>query len=221
MPETPPSERTRVKRHPERGAYDRATIDAILDEALFCHVGYVADGHPRVIPTIHARVGDTLYVHGSNASRTLRTIKGGEEVCIVTTLLDGLVLARSAFMHSMNYRSVVVYGRAREVSDRDEKWMAQKALVDQVCAGRSDQVRMPTDDELRQTTILAVPLEEASAKLRTGPPKDEEADYDLPVWAGVLPLSTVPQTAMNDPRLGHGLEPPPNVTGYRRPSSPA
>jgi uncharacterized protein len=221
MPETPPSERTRVKRHPERGAYDRATIDAILDEALFCHVGYVADGHPRVIPTIHARVGDTLYVHGSNASRTLRTIMGGEEVCIVTTLLDGLVLARSAFMHSMNYRSVVVYGRAREVSDREEKWMAQKALVDQVCAGRSDQVRMPTDDELRQTTILAVPLEEASAKLRTGPPKDEEADYDLPVWAGVLPLSTVPQTAMNDPRLGHGLEPPPNVTGYRRPSSPA
>jgi uncharacterized protein len=221
MPETPPSERTRVKRHPERGAYDRATIDGILDEALFCHVGYVADGHPRVIPTIHARVGDTLYIHGSNASRTLRTIKGGDEVCVVTTLLDGLVLARSAFMHSMNYRSVVVYGRAREVSDRDEKWMAQKALVDQVCAGRSDQVRMPTDDELRQTTILAVPLEEASAKLRTGPPKDDEADYDLPVWAGVLPLSMVPQTPSNDPRLGHGLEPPRNVTGYRRPPSPA
>jgi uncharacterized protein len=221
MPETPPSERTRVKRHPERGAYDRATIDGILDEALFCHVGYVADGHPRVIPTIHARVGDTLYVHGSNASRTLRTIKGGEEVCIVTTLLDGLVLARSAFMHSMNYRSVVVFGRAREVSDSEEKWMAQKALVDHVCAGRSDQVRMPTDDELRQTTILAVPLEEASAKLRTGPPKDDEADYDLPVWAGVLPLSSVPQTPLDDPRLGHGLEAPANVTGYRRPSSPA
>jgi nitroimidazol reductase NimA-like FMN-containing flavoprotein (pyridoxamine 5'-phosphate oxidase superfamily) len=221
MPETPPSERTRVKRHPERGAYDRATIDGILDEALFCHVGYVADGHPRVIPTIHARVGDTLYVHGSNASRTLRTIKGGEEVCIVTTLLDGLVLARSAFMHSMNYRSVVVYGRTREVSDREEKWMAQKALVDHVCAGRSDQVRMPTDDELRQTTILAVPLEEASAKLRTGPPKDDEADYDLPVWAGVLPMSSVPQTPLDDPRLGRGLDPPPNVTGYRRPRSPA
>jgi len=217
MRETPPSERTRVKRHPERGAYDRATIDGILDEALFCHVGYVADGHPRVIPTIHARVADTLYVHGSNASRTLRTIKGGDEVCIVTTLLDGLVLARSAFMHSMNFRSVVVYGRTREVSDREEKWMAQKALVDHVCAGRSDQVRMPTDDELRQTTILAVPLEEVSAKLRTGPPKDDEADYDLPLWAGVLPMSTVPQTPLDDPRLGHGLEPPPNVTGYRRP----
>jgi nitroimidazol reductase NimA-like FMN-containing flavoprotein (pyridoxamine 5'-phosphate oxidase superfamily) len=217
MRETPPSERTRVKRHPERGAYDRATIDGILDEALFCHVGYVADGHPRVIPTIHARVGDTLYVHGSNASRTLRTIKGGDEVCIVTTLLDGLVLARSAFMHSMNYRSVVVYGRTREVSDREEKWMAQKALVDHVCAGRSDQVRMPTDDELRQTTILAVPLEEVSAKLRTGPPKDDEADYDLPLWAGVLPMSTLPQTPLDDPRLGHGLDPPPNVTGYRRP----
>ena len=221
MPETPPSERTRVKRHPERGAYDRATIDGILDEALFCHVGYVADGHPRVIPTIHVRVGDTLYVHGSNASRTLRTIKGGDEVCIVTTLLDGLVLARSAFMHSMNYRSVVVYGRTREVSDREEKWMAQKALVDHVCAGRSDQVRMPTDDELRQTTILAVPLEEASAKLRTGPPKDDEADYDLPVWAGVLPMSTVPQPPLDDPHLGRGLDPPPNVTGYRRPVSQA
>jgi len=219
MPQTPPTERTRVKRHPERGAYDRATIDAILDEALFCHVGYVADGHPRVIPTIHVRVGDTLYVHGSNASRTLRTIKDGEEVCIVTTLLDGLVLARSAFMHSMNYRSVVVYGRAREVSEREEKWTAQKALVDHVCAGRSDQVRMPTEDELRQTTILAVSLAEASAKLRTGPPKDDEADYDLPVWAGVLPISTVPQTPQDDPRLGHGLEPPPNVTGYRRPPS--
>ncbi|HVH53832.1 MAG TPA: pyridoxamine 5'-phosphate oxidase family protein, partial [Actinomycetota bacterium] len=157
-----------------------------------------------------------LYIHGSNASRTLRTIKDGEEVCIVTTLLDGLVLARSAFMHSMNYRSVVVYGRAREVSDREEKWMAQKALVDHVCAGRSDQVRVPTEDELRQTTILAVPLEEASAKLRTGPPKDDEADYDLPVWAGVLPMASVPQTPQDDPRLGLGLEPPPNVTGYRR-----
>ncbi|HSL68253.1 MAG TPA: pyridoxamine 5'-phosphate oxidase family protein [Actinomycetota bacterium] len=221
MPETPPSERTKVRRHPERGAYDRATIEGILDEALFCHVGYVVDGHPRVIPTIHARVGDTLYVHGSNASWTLRTIKGGEEVCIVATLLDGLVLARSAFMHSMNYRSVVVYGRTREVSDREEKWMAQKALVDQVCAGRSDQVRMPTDDELRQTTILAVPLVEASAKLRTGPPKDDEADYALPVWAGVLPMSSVPQTPLDDPRLGPGLEPPPNVTGYRRPPSRA
>jgi nitroimidazol reductase NimA-like FMN-containing flavoprotein (pyridoxamine 5'-phosphate oxidase superfamily) len=216
--EVPPSERTRVKRHPERGAYDRGTIDAILDEALFCHVGYVADGRPRVIPTIHARVDDTLYVHGSNASRTLRTIRDGEEVCVVTTLLDGLVLARSAFMHSMNYRSVVVYGRTREVTDRDEKWMAQKALVDHVCAGRSDQVRMPNEDELRQTTILAIPLTEASAKLRTGPPKDDEGDYTLPVWAGVLPLSIGPHTPQDDPRLGDGLKPPPNVTGYRRPT---
>jgi len=216
--DTPPSERTRVRRHPERGAYDRDTIDAILDEALFCHVGYVADGHPRVIPTIHVRVDDTLYIHGSNASRTLRTIKDGEEVCVVATLLDGLVLARSAFMHSMNYRSVVVYGRAREVTDREEKWTSQKALVDHICAGRSDQVRMPTEDELRQTTILAVPLDEASAKLRAGPPKDDEADYDLPVWAGVLPLSTVSQTPQDDPRLGDGLEPPSNVTEYRRPA---
>jgi nitroimidazol reductase NimA-like FMN-containing flavoprotein (pyridoxamine 5'-phosphate oxidase superfamily) len=215
---SPPSERTRVRRHPERGAYDRGTIDAILDEALFCHVGYVVGGSPRVIPTIHVRMGDTLYIHGSNASATLSAIKGGVEVCVAVTLLDGLVLARSAFMHSMNYRSVVVYGRAREVTDRDEKWKAQRALVDQVCAGRSDQARMPNEDELRQTTILAIPLDEASAKLRTGPPKDPEEDHDLPVWAGVLPLSTVPGPPQDDPSLGEGLQPPPNVTGYRRPT---
>ena len=155
---SPPSDRTQVKRHPERGAYDRTTIDAILDEALFCHVGYVAEGRPRVIPTIHVRVGDTLYIHGSNASRTLRTVKDGEEVCVVATLLDQLVLARSAFKHSMNYRSVVVYGRAREVGDPEEKWTAQRALVDHVCAGRADQVRMPNEDELRQTTILTITL---------------------------------------------------------------
>ncbi len=214
----PPSDRTQVKRHPERGAYDRPTIDAILDEALFCHVGYVAERRPRVIPTIHVRVADTLYIHGSNASRTLRTIKDGQEVCVVATLLDQLVLARSAFKHSMNYRSVVVYGRAREVDDPEEKWMAQRALVDHVCAGRADQVRMPNEEELRQTTILAIPLEEASAKLRTGPPIDDEEDYDLPVWAGLLPIASMPGAPQDDPRLSPGLEPPPNVTGYRRPS---
>jgi nitroimidazol reductase NimA-like FMN-containing flavoprotein (pyridoxamine 5'-phosphate oxidase superfamily) len=217
---SPPSDRTQVKRHPERGAYDRTTIDAILDEALFCHVGYVAEGRPRVIPTIHVRVGDTLYIHGSNASRTLRTVKDGEEVCVVATLLDQLVLARSAFKHSMNYRSVVVYGRAREVGDPEEKWTAQRALVDHVCAGRADQVRMPNEDELRQTTILAITLEEASAKLRTGPPIDDEEDYGLPVWAGVLPIAAVPQAPLDDPRLSPGIEAPSNVTGYLRPGRP-
>jgi len=217
MSETPPSERTRVKRHPERGAYDRETIDAILDEALFCHVGYAADGHPRVIPTIHVRVDDTVYIHGSNASRTLRTIKDGEEVCVVATLLDGLVLARSAFMHSMNTgRSSSTGEPKRSRTGRRSGWPRRRWSTTSA-GGRSDQVRMPTEDELRQTTILAVPLEEASAKLRTGPPKDDEADYDLPVWAGVLPMATVPQAPQDDPRLGDGLEPPPNVTGYRRP----
>jgi nitroimidazol reductase NimA-like FMN-containing flavoprotein (pyridoxamine 5'-phosphate oxidase superfamily) len=213
-----PSERTRVRRLPERGAYDRATIDAILDEALYCHVGYVdAEGRPRVVPTIHVRVDDTLYIHGSNASRTLRSLRDGAEVCVVATLLDGLVLARSAFHHSMNYRSVVVYGRGREVTDPDEKWTAQRALVDHVCAGRSEQARMPNQRELDQTTLLAIAVDEASAKLRTGPPKDDDEDLDLPVWAGVLPLHTVPGEPEPDPHLPPDLGPPANVTGYRRP----
>lgn len=216
---SPPSERTRVRRHPERGAYDRTTIDAILDEALYCHVGYV-DGHgrPRVIPTIHVRIGDTLYVHGSNASRTLRTLGDGAEVCVVATLLDGLVLARSAFSHSMNYRSVVAYGATREVTDADEKWAAQRALVDHVCAGRAEQARMPNQRELDQTTILALEMREASAKIRTGPPKDDEADLELPIWAGVLPLRTVPGEPEPDPHLPAGLEAPQNVMRYRRPA---
>ena len=177
----PPTERTRVRRLPERGVYERSEIDAILDEALICHLAYVRDGEPRVIPTIHARVGDTLYVHGSNASRTLRSTKGGAAVAAEVTLLDGLVLARSAFHHSMNYRSVVVYGRAREVTDPTEKFEAQRALVEHVVRGRAADARLPNQRELDQTTILAIPLDEASAKVRTGPPKDEEEDLALPV----------------------------------------
>src|SRR5215204_2641464 len=159
----PPSERTRVRRLPERGVYERDAIDAIVDEALICHLAYVQDGEPRVIPTIHARVGDILYVHGSNASRTLRGTRGGALVAAEVTLLDGLVLARSAFHHSMNYRSVVVYGHAREVTDPDEKFAAQRALVDHVAHGRADDARLPNERELNQTTILAVPIEGASA----------------------------------------------------------
>ncbi len=213
--EAPPTERTRVRRLPERGVYDRGTIDAILDEALICHLAYVQDGEPRVIPTIHARVGDTLYVHGSNASRTLRSTKRGA-VAAEVTLLDGLVLARSAFHHSMNYRSVVVYGRAREVTDPTEKFEAQRALVEHVVRGRADDARLPNDRELNQTTILAIPLEEASAKVRTGPPKDEEEDLELPVWAGVLPLTTVPGEPEPDPLLPNGIDPPAYVRDYRR-----
>ena len=212
----PPSERTRVRRLPERGAYDRETIEAILDEALICHLAWVQDGEPRVIPTIHARSGDTLYVHGSNASRTLRGTKAGAPVAAEVTLLDGLVLARSAFHHSMNYRSVVVYGHAREVTDPDEKFAAQRALVEHVARGRADDARMPNQRELDQTTILAIPIEEASAKIRTGPPKDDAEDMDLPVWAGVLPIRTVPGEPDPDPELRDGVEPPGYVTDYRR-----
>jgi nitroimidazol reductase NimA-like FMN-containing flavoprotein (pyridoxamine 5'-phosphate oxidase superfamily) len=211
-----PSERTRVHRLPERGVYDRDVIDAILDEALICHVGYMDDGHPSVIPTIHARVGDTLYIHGSNASRTLRAARSTTEVCIEVTLIDGLVLARSAFHHSMNYRSVVVYGTARPVTDAQEKFAAQKALVDHVVHGRSDDARMPNDRELNQTTILAIGLDEASAKVRTGPPKDEPEDYKLDVWAGVVPLRIEPGAPDPDPRLPASIDPPPYATDYRR-----
>lgn len=213
---TPASERSRVRRHPERGVYEREAIHAILDEALICHLAYVVEGEPRVIPTIHARVGDTLYVHGSNASRTLRAAKGGAPVAVEVTLLDGLVLARSAFNHSMNYRSVIAYGRAREVVDPEEKWAAQRALVDQVARGRSADARMPNQRELDQTTILAIDLDEASAKVRTGPPKDDEDDVALPIWAGVLPLRTVPGEPEPAPDLPEGLEPPSYVTDYRR-----
>jgi nitroimidazol reductase NimA-like FMN-containing flavoprotein (pyridoxamine 5'-phosphate oxidase superfamily) len=211
-----PTPRTQVRRLPERGRYDRETIDAILDEALFCHLAWIQDGSPRVIPTIHARSGDTLYVHGSQASRTLRAARDGAEVCVVTTVLDGLVLARSAFHSSMNYRSVIAYGLAREVTDPQEKWTAQKTLVDHVVHGRSADVRMPNEDELRQTMILALPLDEASAKVRTGPPKDDEDDYDLPIWAGVLPMRIETSDLVPDPRILEGLTPPDNVRNYTR-----
>lgn len=214
----PPSERTRVRRLPERGVYDRETIDAILDEALICHLAYVKDDEPRVIPTIHARVGDILYVHGSNASRTLRTAKEGSPVAAEVTLLDGLVLARSAFHHSMNYRSVVLYGLARPVTDPDEKFRAQRALVEHVVQGRADDARLPNERELGQTTILAIPIEDASAKVRTGPPKDEDEDIALPVWAGVIPLRTVPGEPEPDPQLAEDIEPPAYVTDYTRPT---
>ena len=217
--QTPPSDRTRVRRHPERGVYDRSQIDAILDEALFCHVAWAGDGHPRVIPTIHVRVGDTLYVHGSQASRTLRALRDGPDVCIVVTLLDGLVLARSVFNHSMNYRSVVVYGRAREVTDPEEKWDAQRALVEHVVPGRSKEARMPNEKELKQTAILAVSLEESSAKVRTGPPKDDEADLELAVWAGVLPIRQVVGHPIDAPDLAASITPPPSVRHYTRPTS--
>jgi uncharacterized protein len=182
------SPRVTVRRQPERGAYERKVIDAILDEALFCHVGFVVDRQPFVIPTIHARVGDLLYLHGSPASRMLRTLGGGVDVCVTATLLDGIVLARSVYNHSMNYRSAVVLGRAREVTDRDEKLCALEAVVEHMVPGRWSDARQPTQGELDGTTVLALALDEASAKVRSGPSNDFDRDAELPVWAGVVPL---------------------------------
>jgi nitroimidazol reductase NimA-like FMN-containing flavoprotein (pyridoxamine 5'-phosphate oxidase superfamily) len=203
------SPRTTVRRLPTRGAYDRATIEAILDEALICHVGFIVEGQPMVIPTIHARVDDALYVHGSVASRMLRSLEQGVPACVTVTLLDGLVLARSAFHHSMNYRSVVVLGTATAVVDREEKRRVLDALVEHVMKGRSADARPPSEAELNATMVLRLPITEASAKIRTGPPLDDEEDYALPVWAGVLPLELKPLEPVADPRLRAGIELPP------------
>ena len=188
MNEPPPSGRATVKRLPKRAAYDRDTIHAILDEGMVCHVGFVQDGQPYVIPTIHAREGDTLYLHGSPGSRMLRTVKTGIDVCVTATLLDGLVLAKSVYNHSMNYRSVVVLGRATEITDRDDKLRAMETVVEHIVPGRWAEARQPNEGEIDGTTILALPLTEASAKIRTGPPKDFDEDLALPVWTGVIPL---------------------------------
>jgi len=214
-----PTERTTLHRRPTRGSYDRATVEAILDEGFYCHAGFVVDGQPYVIPTIHARIEDRLYIHGSSASRMLRTLKEGVPMCVTVTILDGLVLARSAFHHSMNYRSVVVLGTAREVADPAEKYAALKAVVEHVAPNRWGDVRWPNEQELKATSVLRLPLEEASAKIRTGPPIDDEEDYQLPCWAGEIPLRLLPQTPVPDPRLPPEINIPAYARAYRRPSS--
>ena len=206
------SDRTRVRRLPERGRYDYETIHAILDEALICHVGFVVNGQPVVIPTIHTRVGDKLYFHGSPAAGLLRNLREGGSACVTVTLVDGLVLARSAFHHSMNYRSAVVFGKAEEVTDREEKLRVLAALVEHVCRGRSADARGPNEKELKQTIVLRLPIDEVSAKVRTGPPGDEAEDYSLPIWAGVLPLVIAPGTPVPD----NNVATPEYVTRYRR-----
>jgi nitroimidazol reductase NimA-like FMN-containing flavoprotein (pyridoxamine 5'-phosphate oxidase superfamily) len=210
------SPRTTVRRLPKRGAYDRDTIEAILDEALICHVGFVVDGQPMVIPTIHACVNDALYFHGSVVSRMLRSLEQGVPACVTVTLLDGLVLARSAFHHSMNYRSVVVLGTATAVVDREEKLRVLEALVEHVMKGRFAEARPPSDAELNATMVLRLPIDEASAKIRTGPPIDDEEDYALPVWAGVLPLQLTPLEPVADSHLKAGIAQPPYLQSYRR-----
>jgi len=208
MTARPTSDRTRVRREPQRGVYDRGTIDAILDEGLVCHLGFVGEGQPYVIPTLYARFGDDLYVHGSSASRMLRTLDGGVDACLTVTLVDGIVLARSIFNHSINYRSVVVLGRVSAVLDPDEKLRALEAFSARLLPGRWAEVRAPTASELKATSILRMPVDEASAKVRTGPPKDDEDDYGWPVWAGVIPLSLVAGEPQPDPLLTPEFEPP-------------
>lgn len=184
-----PSDRTAVRRHPERGTYETSVIHDILDASLICHVGFVHDGAPVVIPTIHARQDDTLYLHGSAASRMLRSLAGGVDVCVTATLVDGVVLAKSWFRHSLNYRSVVVMGRAALVEEPAAKVEALRVIVDHVRPGRSAQTRPPSATELAATSVLALPLAECSAKRRTGPPVDDPVDADLAVWTGVVPVS--------------------------------
>ncbi len=217
MEDFTPTPRTTVKRIPKRAQYDRETVYQILDEGLICHVGFVVDNQPFVIPTAYGRVGDKLYIHGSPASRMLRALKRGIEVCVTVTLVDGLVLARSAFHHSMNYRSVVVFGTASVVEDAEEKLQALYAFCEHVVPGQWESVRQPNQNELAGTLVLSVPLVEVSAKVRTGPPIDDEADYNIPVWAGEIPLQLVAAAPIDDPRLKPGIVPPSHVRNYVRP----
>ncbi len=217
----PPSDRVRLRRKRERGSYDRSVIDAILDEALLAHLGIVdADGQPFVTPTLHARSGDVVYCHGSTASRTLRALEGGEPACLTVSLIDGLVLARSAMHHSANYRSAMLIGRASSVENLDEKHAALRAIVEHIVPNRWRDVREPTENELRATSVLAIPIDEASAKVRSGGPLDDEEDYALEAWAGVIPLSSRTGSPEPDPRLRAGIAPPDYVTAYRRPGRP-
>lgn len=207
---TAPSARTRVRRVPQRGSYDPELVHTILDEALICHLGFVQGGQPFVIPTIHWRRGEELFIHGASVSRLIEQGRLDAEYCVTVTLLDGVVLARSAFHHSLNYRSVVIFGRAREVVDRHEKLTALSALVDRFAPGRSARVRAPNETELKATAVLAIPLLEASAKVRSGGPLDDDQDLDWPVWAGVVPVRLEAQTALQAQPGGLG-EPPPRL----------
>ena len=210
------TERTTLKRLPKRGVYDRELVYRILDEGFICHVGFASDSKPFVIPTGYARVEDQLFIHGSQVSRMLRTVSTGIDVCVTVTLIDGLVLARSAFHHSINYRSVVMFGRATMVEERAAKLAALFAFSEHVVPGRWNDVREPSEQELKATTVLSLPLVEVSAKVRTGPPLDDEDDYALNVWAGVLPLKLVAGAPISDPRLPENIKPPSYTLNYSR-----
>src|SRR3954452_18998146 len=210
------TERTRAYRKPGRASYDRELVHSILDEALTCHVGFVQDGQPFVIPTIHARVGETLLLHGAKGNRMLNALADGIPCCVTATLVDGLVLARAALHHSLNYRSVMVLGTATEVTDPETKEKALRAVVDHIAPGRPDEVRGPDETDLRSTKVLSMPIEEASAKVRTGPPLDDEPDLQLPYWAGVLPLKTSAGDPLTAPDLNEDLPVPEHVRSWRR-----
>ncbi|MDV3350467.1 pyridoxamine 5'-phosphate oxidase family protein [Leptolyngbyaceae cyanobacterium CCMR0082] len=208
--------RTQVKRIPKRGHYDLKTVYSILDAGLICHVGFAVDDQPFVIPTAYGRMDNRLFIHGSPASRMLRSLQQGIEICVTVTLLDGLVLARSAMHHSMNYRSVVLCGTAELVSEREEKMQALYALTEHVMPGRWAETREPNEQELTATTVLALPIDEASAKIRTGPPVDDAADYGLPHWAGIIPLRMQAGEPIVDPKLAEGIVMPAHVKQYLR-----
>jgi len=210
------TKRTTLKRLPKRGVFERELVYQILDEGFICHVGFAVDGQPFVIPTGYARAEDNLFIHGSQASRMLRNLEIGIDVCLTVTLIDGLVLARSAFHHSMNYRSVMVFGRASLIEQREEKLAALRILSEHMIPGRWDDVREPTETELKLTSVLRLPLAEASAKVRNGPPLDDEEDYALDVWAGVIPLKLAAEAPIADPRLPATITPPVYATDYRR-----
>jgi hypothetical protein len=216
MNEFTATERTQVRRLPKRARYDRETVYRILDEGLVCHVGFIAEGRPVVIPTGYARKDDTLYIHGSTASRMLRALGEGVEVCVTVTLLDGLVLARSAFHHSMNYRSVVIFGTASKIENPARKLEALRVFTEHVAPGRWREIRKPSEKELQATTVLAIPLKEVSAKVRTGPPLDDEEDYALHIWAGVLPLDIKVGQPLSDDRLSAGIDVPEYLRLYHR-----
>jgi len=211
--------RTRVKRLPKRASYDRAAIYSILDTALVCHVGFALDRQPYVIPTLHVRIADRLYIHGSAASRMLGAAADGTPIAVTVTHIDGLVLARSAFHHSVNYRSVVILGTATLVSGFDEKFAVMKGLIDHVAPGRWDHIRHPNEKELAATSVLSIPIEEASAKVRTGDPIDDEADYAMQIWAGQIPIAANTLAPLADARLAASTPLPAHVTEYLLPAN--
>ena len=212
----PPTQRTRTVREAHRGVYDRESIYKILDEGFVCHVGFAVDGQPFVIPTLFARIGDAIYFHGSAASRMLRGVSEGANVCVTVTLTDGIVLARSVFNHSMNYRSVVALGKATLVEEPQEKLEALRAFTEKILPGRWDDARQPNEKELKATSILRLPLTEASAKVRVGPPEDDAPDYALPVWAGVIPLGVVAGAPIRDEKCDLGIPLPAYAANYKR-----